>query len=340
MAVRTYVNGSAPTTITGSVVNTDTTITLASAAGFPGAYPFTAAFDLGNVGMEVVLVTAVTGATATVVRGYDNTVAQAHASATSFTYVVAAVDFREANGHVNATHGVHGITGNVVGDSDTQTLTGKTLISPTVTGGTAAKTLSTGDATTAAVRGQATTSGGVALAALNSAGTQVMSVNDAGNISTSGALAAGGIMATGGAVTGATSIDTGTVTATGAVTAGSVTTAGAVTAGSLSLTGAGTFSVAGSTTLAGTTVNGQQVLGAQAGAGAVTLAGTHAYGTVNFPTPFNSAPTVIISGADAIGFVAFDAYTATTTGFQVTAYSTAGTSLSRAAGFNWIAFGS
>jgi hypothetical protein len=41
----------------------------------------------------------------------------------------------EISAHANATSGVHGVTGNVVGTQNVQTLTNKTLMMPTITGG-------------------------------------------------------------------------------------------------------------------------------------------------------------------------------------------------------------
>lgn len=126
MAVRNFSSVAVATTLTAGINDSATAIAVASASGFPAA-PFTLLLDADTGSEEFVLVTNVSGLNLTVTRGYDSTVAVAHSSGATVKHAVAGIDFREANTHVNATSGVHGITGSFVGTSDTQTLTNKTL---------------------------------------------------------------------------------------------------------------------------------------------------------------------------------------------------------------------
>jgi hypothetical protein len=146
MAIRNYTNTGQTSTLVSAIGATDTSFTLNNYAGDPTP-PFTAALGRGTVSEEVVLVTAVNGSTVTVSRGYDQTSAQAQGAGTTFQEVVAAIDFREANAHVNATTGVHGTTGAIVDTTSAQTLANKTLTSPTVNGGTLSSPAFTGTAT-------------------------------------------------------------------------------------------------------------------------------------------------------------------------------------------------
>jgi len=129
MTRRQYSNTATEATLTGGIAAVDTSFTLTSFSGYPSV-PFTATIARGAADEEVVLVTAVSVSTVTVTRGYDGTTAKSHAAGSSFLHTAVAKDFDEANLHVNASTAVHGITGAVVGTSDAQTLSNKTLVSP------------------------------------------------------------------------------------------------------------------------------------------------------------------------------------------------------------------
>ena len=60
-------------------------------------------------------------------RGADGTSVQAHTINAVIEHVFTATDADEANLHVNSSSGVHGLAGSVVGTTDTQTITNKTI---------------------------------------------------------------------------------------------------------------------------------------------------------------------------------------------------------------------
>lgn len=136
MSLREFA-GAAPTTALSAQIgaaSTSFTVTSGGGTGYPtgASAPFIVCIDRDTAGEEKILCTR-SGDTFTVVtRGYDDTTASAHGINAPVEHVGGAIDFREANAHVNASSGVHGRTGAVVGTTDTQTLTNKTLTTPTI----------------------------------------------------------------------------------------------------------------------------------------------------------------------------------------------------------------
>lgn len=127
MAARNYSNTAVVTTETSLSGTAGTTLTLASATGWPAA-PFTAVVEPGTANAEVILVGArTTTSCSSITRGYDGTTAVTHGSGSVIAHEIPAIDPSEANAHVNASAAVHGLAGTVVGTTDTQTLTNKTF---------------------------------------------------------------------------------------------------------------------------------------------------------------------------------------------------------------------
>lgn len=129
---RNYSNSAAATTLQLACTDSQTNITVSSTAGFP-ATPFILALDYEETAQELVLVTGVSGSILTVTRGYDNTTAIAHGTGAAVRHVHAAIDFRDSRDHEEASSEVHGVTGSVVGTTDSQALTNKDLSSATNT---------------------------------------------------------------------------------------------------------------------------------------------------------------------------------------------------------------
>lgn len=126
---RKYSNTFAETTLSGSITNSATTITIGSTTGLPASFPYTLAVDYGTSLVEMVTVTALAGSNLTVTRGQDGTSAQAHSAGARVVHPVSARDLSEPQVHMDATSDVHGLTGGsaVAGTSQAQTLTNKTI---------------------------------------------------------------------------------------------------------------------------------------------------------------------------------------------------------------------
>lgn len=136
-----------PTTLAAAIVSPSaTTISVASTTTEPGSFPYTMLIDWGLPTQEAVSVTAASGSgpyTLTVTRGIDGTTAQTHLNGAIIVHGVTAQDYNEPQVHMaTGTSGasypnvIHGLANGstVVGTTDTQTLTNKTLGTTPFTG--------------------------------------------------------------------------------------------------------------------------------------------------------------------------------------------------------------
>jgi hypothetical protein len=140
MTTRKYSSRSQQTTLSAAISSSDTTMTVGSGpsvmvATVPNGQTFTVVIDPDTALEEIVDVTNwSSGNTLSITRGIDGSTAVAHSAGAVVRHMAIGRDYREANAHVEASTNVHGLAVGVavVGDTATQTLTGKTLTSPKI----------------------------------------------------------------------------------------------------------------------------------------------------------------------------------------------------------------
>jgi hypothetical protein len=223
---RQYSSISQETTLTAdlSASTSSVTVNVQSAANLMGGITltggdtFTVVVDPDTANEEIMYATAVVGSALTVTRAQDSTTAKSHATGAKIRHMAIGEDFRLAENHRNATTAVHGLTTSsaVVGTTDTQTLTNKSLTAPTLTGtATVADINASGTVTSAAFVGPLT---GAVTGNVTGNLTGNVTGNVTGNADTATQLATPRDIALSGDVTGSTTFSgTANVTITAAI---------------------------------------------------------------------------------------------------------------------------
>lgn len=114
------------TQLSAGVSSSASTMQVASTSGFPGTFPYYLVLDQSNASMEVVRVTSAAALTLTVDRGVSSTTAVSHTGGAEVRHVAAAEFYNILSAHEATNVGVHGIS-ELVGRTDAQTLTNKTI---------------------------------------------------------------------------------------------------------------------------------------------------------------------------------------------------------------------
>jgi hypothetical protein len=143
MTVRKYSSRAQQTTLAFSISALDTNVTVVSGINLMGGKTpsaletYTVVIDPDTALEEIVDVSNYVSGNSLnpIVRGRDGSSAVAHSAGAVVRHMVIGRDLQEANNHIEASAAVHGLSGTVVGTTDTQVISNKTLGNALAAGG-------------------------------------------------------------------------------------------------------------------------------------------------------------------------------------------------------------
>ena len=133
---RNYTSISEAKTLTANVTNVATQITLNNVTSLPSP-PYVLVLSPDTASEEVILVnadqTGVISPTLNVTRAIETgAIANTHTNGNTVKHMIVGSDLQSTQDHIDNTTTAHGATGAVVGTTNTQTLTNKTLTTPKI----------------------------------------------------------------------------------------------------------------------------------------------------------------------------------------------------------------
>ena len=333
---RYYSSTAAKTTLSVAIDSASTSLQIATASGLPSQYPFTLILEKDTANEEIVNVTALVGTAYTIVRGQDGTTAKAHNIGAIIEHGVSARDFTESRAHEVAST-AHNVTGDVVGTGGAQTLTSKTLTSPTINGGTITTAAHAGGTLTGTFTSTATITGGTITSAtitgLSSAGMVDSSATPKNYVDNILGSAVAASTSAASAATSATAAATSASSASASATAAATSAASALTSQTAAATSA--TSAANSATAAATSAASALTSQTAAATSATSAEASATAAATSATSAANSATTAAASVATISGFATTASNSAsaasTSASSAATSASSAATSASSAA---------
>lgn len=243
MAARNYSSVARLATTTATISNSATTIPVDQTTGFPSV-PFTLVLDPGRASEEAVTITGIIGNNLTAIRGVDGTPSQPHDAGAQARHMATARDFREPAEHIAAVDGVHGVTSQLVGATDSQVMDNKTFtpiltdhvpLTLQATSGQTANLMNIEDSS-GNVLGSVTASGAFQTGSFTASGTSTFTAGNAGShalVARAAASQTASILS----VQDSTGAEVAGFSATGALTAATSTLASLTTTGRITSPG-------------------------------------------------------------------------------------------------------